>query len=88
MDNNIPKDKHLTVTLEKTSSAQNTCFWEAIAVPDGLEIRWGIYGTKGSSRIIPAKNCSGRNPARELQKRVNEKLSGAYKLTDYDCITM
>ncbi len=75
-----------TVTLEKTSTANNACFWECIAEPSGLTVRWGIQGTQGNSRKFAVNECLGQNPMRELQKRVNSKLQKTYSLLEYDHI--
>ncbi len=75
-----------TVELEKVSNNNNPCFWKGIATHEGLGVSWGIIGTHGNRKFFKISECYQQNPALELERRMQKKLQGAYKLKNFDDI--
>lgn len=59
-------------------------FWIGAATENGLDIRWGKYGTAGATKHIPLAQCKQNNSVLELKTRSLGKISKGYDILPHD----
>ena len=68
------------ITLEFMRSSQMGKMWQGSLVPGAVKLLWGRIGTNGQTKIIPAPECEGNDPAKELLNRAFAKIKKGYVL--------
>lgn len=71
------------IALEAPSSSGGK-FWIGAATESGITIRWGKYGTAGTTKHIPLTQCKQNNSVLELKTRSLGKIAKGYDILPHD----